>query len=348
MKTKRQDKLYCGCSEKKIYTAAPKLNYDNMMLLHRYIVNRYLIHIRKDINELPPPWTNDHVLKAYRFCNVFREDDRVSRELIRIVSTNTNLTYEEKVLNSVLFRAWNNSKTFLDLGGPWKAEDIYNPLLKEWVRPIYNELKAENPNRRWFNAAFNQGGLKYSLKFPDGTGMGTHEGDGESHSDYEPEMPLRIFHLGPLLKNVYPALVNAESQDEVYYALQQLPGFSTFYAYQVFVDLTYIDEFPFSENEFVVAGPGCRRGLNLIFDDFDGLTPEEALFWLRNNIDAYFKATIDGGWYPLRLFKGRSRGDRYLNVMALENCMCELSKYIKAVKGTGRPKERYIIGRRKE
>lgn len=348
MRTKKADNPYCGCDRHKIYTAVPTLNLENMKLLHKYIVDRYTIHIKKDIKKLPPPWVDEAVMQTYRFCNVFREDDRVSRELISQVSTNPYLTYEEKVLNTVLFRAWNNPRTFRDFGGPWKAEDIYNPELKENVRPIYMKLKEKDPDRKWFNAAFNQGGLKYSLKYPDGSGMGVHESDGENDSWFEQEMPLRIFHLGPLMKDVYPKLTKAKDQFEVYTILKTLPGFASFYAYQVFVDLTYIKEFPFSENEFVVAGPGCKRGLNLVFSYFDGLSPEEALFWLRNNIDSYFSGIIDDGWDPKKVFYGRLPSDKTLNVMALENCMCEISKYIKAVTGTGRPKERYIIGRRKE
>lgn len=346
MRTKRRDTMYCGCDAGKIYSAVPSLNFQNMQLLHQYIVNRYAVHVKKDVKGENPPWTSDKVIQDYRFCNVFREDDRVSRELIKQVSTNPYLTLEEKVLNTVLFRAWNNPRTFKDFGGPWCAEDIYNPELKEAVRPVYMQLKKQDQKRKWFNAAFNQGGLKYSLKFPDGTGMRTHETDEITRDDFEPEMPLRIFHLGPALKPLWPRIAAAKDQKEVYDILQELPGFASFYAYQVFVDLTYIKEFPFSENEFVIAGPGCIRGLNYIFDTYDDLSYEEALFWLRDNIDAYFTATTE--WNPNKLFSDRLPSDRCLNVMALENCMCELSKYIKAVTGRGRPKERYIIGRRKE
>lgn len=348
MKTKRTDIPYCGCDRQKIYSAVPKLNYENMQLLHKYIVDRYTIHIKKDVKKMEPPWVDEAVMQSYRFCNVFREDDRVTRSLITQVSENPFLIYEEKILNTILFRAWNNPKTFHDLGGPWSAEDLYDPELKESVRPIYDRFKSKNPDRKWFNAAFNQGGLKYSLKYPNGKGMGAHEEEGNKSPGFEPEMPLRIFHLGPLMRAVYPKLIKAKDQQEAYLLLKTLPGFAAFYAYQVFVDLTYIKEFPFSENEFVIAGPGCKRGLNCIFDDYDGLSPEEALFWLRNNIDGYFTATTGDGWDPKHLFYDRLPSDRCLNVMALENCMCELSKYIRAVKGTGRPKERYIIGRRKE
>ena len=44
---------------------------------------------------------------------------------------------------------------------------------------------------------------------------------------------------------------------------------------------------------------------------------------------------------PYKLFSDLPIYDRCINVMSLENCMCELSKYIKAVKGTGRPRNKY-------
>lgn len=34
----------------------------------------------------PAPWTDDPILRAYKFCNVFRAADRVSQYLIREVA----------------------------------------------------------------------------------------------------------------------------------------------------------------------------------------------------------------------------------------------------------------------
>ena len=337
MQTKSRDKLYCGVRKKKVQTAKPKLNEENMSNLLDFIIERYKIHVRKDILHKPQPWTKNPVLSEYKFTNVFREDDRVSRTLINNISTNPDLTVEEKVLNTFLFRSWNNPRTFFDFGGPWSAEEIYSGLkLKEKVRPMYKRLSEADPDRKWWSNAYNQGGTKYAWKFPDGEGFSRapSEKEAKKYKDYEPDIPLRVFHIGPWLKErkVFDRLMAAKDQEEAYNIIREIRGFASFLAYQVFVDLTYIEEFPFSENEFTVAGPGCRRGLDLVFDDYDGMTHEEALFWLRNHIDVL---------NPERLFKHRKEGDRCLNVMSLENCFCELSKYVKAVNGTGRPRNKY-------
>lgn len=351
MKTKPADMLYCGVRKSKIKKANPTLDEKNTAHLMNFIVERYRIHVRKDILGESRPWTKDTVLDKYKFTNVFREDDRVSRALIELVSTNDELTLEEKVLNTFLLRSWNNPNTFTDFGGPWTAKEIYNGLsLKEKVRPVYKKLLKHDPERKWWSSAYNQGGTKYAWKFPDGEGFSRapSEEEGKEFQDYEPDIPLRVFHIGPWLKEkkIFKRLINAKDQKEVYDTIREIRGFASFLAYQVFVDLTYIPEFPFSENEFTIAGPGCKRGLDEIFTDYDGMTHEEALFFLRDNIDEYFRALEAGdyakySWNPEKLFKHRDPGDRYLNVMCLENCFCELSKYIKAVNGTGRPRNTY-------
>ena len=53
-------------------------------LLH-WVREREAIRLKKDAGA-PPPWTEDEILATYRFCNVRREDDRVTvwiREHIR-------------------------------------------------------------------------------------------------------------------------------------------------------------------------------------------------------------------------------------------------------------------------
>ena len=351
MQTKERDTRYCGVRKSKIQKANPYLNEENTAHLMNFIIERYRIHVRKDILHNPRPWTEDPVLDKYKFTNVFREDDRVSRALIELVSTNPSLTLEEKILNTFLLRSWNNPDTFTDFGGPWTAQQIYNGLdLKESVRPVYKRFLEADPDRKWWSSAYNQGGTKYAWKFPDGEGFSRapSEQKGREFKDYEPDIPLRVFHIGPWLKEkrIYRRLMAAKDQKQAYDIIREIRGFASFLAYQVFVDLTYIKEFPFSENEFTIAGPGCKRGLNYVFDDYDGMTHEEALFYLRDNLEDYFIALQSGDfakykWNPEKLFRHREEGDRCLNIMCLENCFCELSKYIKAVTGTGRPRNNY-------
>jgi hypothetical protein len=40
---------------------------------------REIIRLQKEESNLPPPWTDDPILQEFKFCQVFREDDRTTR-----------------------------------------------------------------------------------------------------------------------------------------------------------------------------------------------------------------------------------------------------------------------------
>ena len=155
-------------------------------------------------------------------------------------------------------------------------------------------------------------------------------------------IPIRIVKRVAQLKKekLFERVISCESQKDVFDLLSNVKGYGKFLAYQLFVDMTYIPEFKFSENEFVVAGPGCERGLHLVWEDFDGLNYAEMLFWLRENIQTVWK---DAGLeYDLEtLLDDKEVSDRFLSVMSLQNIHCETTRYIRTAKGTGRPKVKY-------
>lgn len=365
MKTKNRDVPYCGVRRDVILNADPELDWDSIYHLRTFIVDRYKIHKCKDVKGLPAPWTKNPILKEFKFTNVRREHDRQTRYLIDNITNNPNLTLEDKIANTFLFRAWNNWSTLRDFGFPYPARKIYSHKLKNKIRTKYDMLNEADPDRLWYSNAYNQGGTKCAWKFADGNKkerpykFGNDEELGDyQYPDYEKDIPLRPFHIGIWLKedDVVNRLLNASDQQEAFEIIKSIRGFADFLAYQVFVDLTYIPEFPFSENEFTVAGPGCKKGLDYIFINRDGMTYEECLFWLRDDInrkgytifrnDQLYDYETEKGYrhreyIPKVLFSDLPEYDRCMNVMSLENCMCELSKYIRTVRGEGRPRNHY-------
>lgn len=342
MKTKQRDTRYCGVDRERIASAKPTIFTVSLVQFREFITERYKIHVKKDVLKLEKPWTENPILQQYKFTNVRREHDRQSRELIRRVSTNPKLNLEEKIANTFLFRAWNNADTFETFGGPWKLHVIYDPLTKESARAVYREAMQEDPERLWFSSAYNQGGTKQSWK--------RLNLDDSERTPAEPDIPLRVFHVGVWLgrDKVIQRILASKNQERCFEVIKSVRGFADFLAYQVFVDLTYIDDFPFSENEFVIAGPGCKRGMDKLFLDRDGMTYEECLFWLRDKFNKLMSWLEKKGdwpeddpWDPSELFMDIEPHDTYMNVMSLENCFCEFSKYMKALDGTGRPKVRY-------
>lgn len=324
MRTKEKDILYCGVQKDEIKKAKPKIHRENFDLFMKFVSERYRIHIQKDILHKEPPWTDDPVLSKYRFTNVRREHDRETKWLIHYIAENSWLTYRQKIFNIILFRMYNKHETLEIMGAPFNIESIWH--CTEPIKRLKNHQK-EDKDFVFFTAAFITGGLKLALKteFP-------------SRKDFVPGLPL--YKLKQLNEHgFYVKLTMCRNQNEVYQLLRSINGIGDFLAYQIFVDFTYIKEFPFSENEFTVAGPGCRKGLDMLFTDKDGMTYEECLFWLRNNWYRFknHKLFFD----PEKEMLDLKHYDRVMNVMSLENCFCELSKYIRAYNNTGRPRNKY-------
>lgn len=334
MKNKSRDTAYCGVDAKRIQTRQLNWNAQNMRRLHTFICERYKIHLRKDVYKLPAPWTEDPVLAEFRFTNIRREHDRETLWLINNITSNPRLSYENKLLNCFLFRLFNKHETAELIGMPIEFYDKEgNPQYKpEAYRTVFYKARWKDPKRVFFTNAFITGGLKRALKWY------------LPQDDPSNSMEMRVMHFMRHL--IQEGLVQSIQSDNIktpqdcFNLLRNFMGIGDFLAYQIFVDYTYIAEFPFSENEFVVAGPGCKAGLRCLFPDLRGLTYEEALFWLRDNLDHIFKK-LKLDWQPEELFVDLPEYDRCMNIMSLENCMCEISKYIRALDGTGRPRNKY-------
>lgn len=333
MKIKAADVNYCGVSEENIKTAQPILNEGVLEQMKTFILKRCELRIKKDVIKQLAPWTDWEPLLKYRFTNIFREDDKQTRWLINNIIHNPKLSYQDKLANCVLFRMWNKYETVEILNGPWRLDQLRDPEFKENKRNLVNSHSCKNLNYVWFTNVFNTGGVKRSNRREDGglyVGKDFQEGD-------EICVPLRPFHLPirTLDFKFFNKLENASNQLEVYNLLRTIKGFGTFLSYQIFVDWTYIPEFPFSENEFTVAGPGCCRGIDRLFQEKAGMSYEECLFWIRDNQDSIFRIDFE------TLFYDRDSGERKLNVMCIENIFCELSKLMRFITGEGQPKLKY-------
>lgn len=330
MKNKPRDIPYCGVREDKIKSAKPVLNKESLSYLYQFIRRRYIIHLRKDVWGKKPPWTKDEVLQEFRFTNIRREHDRETKWLIEHVAINPDVSYEDKLLNCILFRLFNKHETSELINMPIHFNSDWDP---ECYRHLFEEKKAKQPQVKFFTGAFNTGGLKRELKryLP--------------KDDPNNIMEMRVMHFMRYLldQNItyYLTGPDAETQEDVFNCLHNFMGIGEFLGYQMFVDMTYIKEFPFSENEFTVAGPGCKMGLDYLFDDRDGMTYEECLFWVRDNLSRVCMELLDKELDPKTLFLDLPEYDQCFNVMSLENCFCELSKYIRAKTDSGRPRKKY-------
>lgn len=325
MKNKPCDKDYCGCNVLRIRNAQVRIDPNMFLCLAYWIRERYSIHLKKDVYSLAAPWTMDKILQQYRFTNVRREHDKETRWLIDNVCLNESLSPETKLTNIIFFRMINKSQTVKEFMPIHSFSDMTE------IRQAASILSQFPKEYSLFSNAFLASGLKRTCNRIVGK------------QDNAAISCLLCCAMQDLYQKVNMAVSEKESAEELYKHINSILGLGAFLSYQIFVDWTYCPESVFSENCFVVAGPGAKKGLELIFVDAGGMTYEEQLFWLRDNwkqLSQWLGVT----WSPEELFIDLLPEDRVMNVMSLQNCMCELSKYVRAFTGSGRPRTRYYGG----
>lgn len=259
MRNKKNDIPYLGCREEQIRRANPRLNEDKLNLLYHYVHERHYIKLARDVGR-PYPWTDDPILRDYRFTNVRREDDRVSKWIIDHIVKNDNLTQKDRAYRVILARMYNRVDT-LELIEVDKDDFSWEDHSR--IHHIFDTDPEKG--RDYYTRAFKTIGLKNSLRslFP---------------SIPTPELAFRFCaSLFVETQEKYASRPwSTWRADEIFNEFKKYPGVGDFMAYQLFVDMTYLSECPVSENEFVVCGPGCKAGLDMLFEDYDGLTYEEA------------------------------------------------------------------------
>ena len=282
---------YDNVDQHKIANALPDMIEGRLELFTNYINEREKIRKAKESGQ-PFPWTDDPILRDYRFTNVRRTDDTVSKWYIKNIAQNPKLTIEDKILNAILFRAWNKPETSLIFQQP--ITDFSDFSLFRINRDAGRQLD-NMPDYKQYGSAYFQSGLKGAWK-------------GQHHSAQR--MMDMISHV--VESGIVASILSNPKAVPTLELIRSIKGIGSFLAYQIWVDLTYIPEFPLSEDCMTVAGPGCRLGIDMLFEDKDGMTHEECIFHLRDNQHAL----------DLDI-------DFTLTVMDIENVMCEMSKYLK-------------------
>lgn len=279
----------------------PSIYEKNLSLLWTYIRERNKVYTLKQKN-VPPPWTNDKILSKYKFVNVFRTQDPGTLYVTKVLIPKYSHNPVNLLYNLLIYRTFNKIETISDLG--YLSYKEIHPMC------IFEKLSALN-NRgvTTFTNAF----TVHSFKF----------------WDYLPSNKnLRVAHAmetyAERIEILYEDIMEKSDSKATYEILKTLPGIGEFLAYQISIDIGYWSKELFDEDTFVVAGPGARRGLSRLFPKHKKKDCSQLIKQLVEKHD----------WKRLEL-------PQPMNLMAMENCLCEISKYLKAYYKEGRPRVRY-------
>ena len=111
--------------------------------------------------------------------------------------------------------------------------------------------------------------------------------------------------------------------------LQKTPGLGPFLSMQIATDLGYCPGEPDQENDFILPGPGARKGVGYLLNE-DG--KPASLAQTRRVIELFPAHEMP--------FLPKS-GGRYASLMDVQNVFCEFSKYVRYKESPVQAREPY-------
>lgn len=259
---------------------------------------------------IPGPWTDDPVLREFRFCNIFREDDRTTRWFRRNIR-GVLQRRPEVILATIAFRWFNRIET---------GEALMDVLLGP---ETWNEgaVRAALEPRRAQRLPIVTGA--YVIKTPDGMskldGICACMARAKAQIDHDRDMWLE------------PGSLNLE---QAHVELMNIPYLGSFMAYEIVTDLRHTRILGHADDicSWAAAGPGAARGLRWVTGELHPYTSERGQAKLLDGMRGLLLAsTFDHNW-PRRWPRWEMR--------EVEHTLCEFDKYCRA-RGGERLKRRY-------
>jgi NTP pyrophosphatase (non-canonical NTP hydrolase) len=244
------------------------------------------------------PWTDDPVLRVYKFTNAYRAADRVSQYLIRRVIYRDDLPDDpaEVTFRTLLFKLFNRIET-------WETVEtaLGRVTLGDYSFDRYDAVLSQ---------AMSRGESVYSAAYimPSAGSLG-HKRKHQNH----------LALLERMLADELPArLAGAGSMQKAFDLIRSYPTVGDFLAYQYVTDINYSQMTNFTEMEFVVPGPGAIDGIRKCFADTGGLNHAEVIRFMADRQELEFE----------RLgIRFQDLWGRRLQLIDCQNLFCEVDKY---------------------
>jgi len=271
--------------------------YDRLLY---WVKERYNIFLKKEGGE-SLPLTTDLILQNFRFCNVHRENDRVTR-WIADNWRNPDCDEPDIWFAMVVARLLNNPESLLAL-----SQTAFVTWDKEHFLKVLAERRDEGLKN--FNAAY----------------IVSTNGRSMDKLQY-----LANYVLEPLWDardSIRPKA--GDTLASFFYRLSSYDGMGSFMSAQVVADVKFTPCLAFAEDwwTFAEPGPGSLRGMRRLL----GLESDNKGF------DNHWKYHLN----ILRNKLNEDSGVPELSAQDCQNCLCEFDKFMRASLGEGRPKQLY-------
>lgn len=244
------------------------------------------------------PWTDDEILKTYKFTNAYRASDRVSQYLIKnVIYDNNQYSPEDQCFRIILFKLFNKIETW-----EYLEKKLGEISYKTYDYSIYNQLLTQKlvNKEKIYSAAYIMPSGKSCFGF------------NKKHQNN-----LKLLE-NMMQTGIAKKIAKAKSLKELYEILLSYPTIGSFLAYQFAIDINYSQLCDFSEMSFVVAGPGAKNGIIKCFKDLKGLEYEDIIKYVTERQEEEFEK---------RGLKFKTLFGRKLQMIDCQNLFCETDKY---------------------
>lgn len=270
-----------------------------------FISERWLIHQRR-LEGKPQPWTRDPILATYRFTNVRREDDRVTK-WVHANWLRPNVKEPDLWFAIYVARIFNKPDTLHALGFPVP----WTPKRSTHTFKICERLRVDGA--KLFNGAYI---------------VSTHRVACNSKHEFYIDIFNRLWQERQVIR---PR--SGDTLEGFYERLKEQKGLGSFMTAQVVADMKHA--WPLNRAKdwwtFAHSGPGSRRGMGWV------VYGEAQQHWREQ--DWLDMLHVLSNAVENRLSKIGNRNFPKLDAQNLQNCLCEFSKNCKVRYNGGMAKQ---------
>jgi alpha-glutamyl/putrescinyl thymine pyrophosphorylase clade 1 len=272
----------------------------------------------------PYPWTKDPILHEYKFTNVFRELDRVTKEwkirYAHLLAIKKRVSDEDLFFRLCMFRFFNWPDTY---------DELHFNMRGMWNKDRAVELlrhRQEFDHEQIFTGAY--------IVTSGGKGVPKHEVICDALQD-----------VWERRNEMLKVIRKADSMEGAVEILQTVNTVGPFVAYEVACDMrhTKLLPKPTDVNTWANPGPGAKRGIHRLLTGKaqwkKGKKPDyidvmcELLLMSKDSLKTHVLSNTDKLPFEMR---------------EIEHSLCELDKYLRVKNGEGFPRSRYWYREKQE
>ena len=338
-------------------------------LFFKLMHERMMIWKRRFLDKKERPWTNNEILRDYKFTNVYRDLDRNSQWQIKNIIMDDSLSLKNLIWKMMVFRFFNNPETFTF--NPNKKDvsiqaDLFGAPVKSGLKQAGN-LKELISATKWRNGIpdydeYDEDEFSRFIAGVRSTGRNPYTTAYLINSQATPGQPRDYCYtrvVVPTLHRLIPDIIKrvqeAEKPEDIINYLIQMPSTALFIAHEFYQDFTYIPRYtdrrfmPFDQNDYTNVGPGASVGIRLIFPQLKGRAQKEGIYKLRDIARERLEAIGQecGEPFPY-LYWDKDLQTYYttekcnITLHQIEMWLCEFQKYWKMTIGEGKQRSEFV------